>query len=997
MIITIHCAGMPFNGETIQTKSLGGSETACYYVARELVKRGHKVTVFTNAQQEGRWDDVKYSWLGQVSEQHPLGDRFHFYAENSPSDVTIIQRHPLAFRFAWQSKINLWWLHDLGLYRNREIVASHLWNVDGILPVSKWHGKQLKEVYSLEDEIIYPIMNGVDLDLYTADDVELPSVFDWDSHQDQIRLLFAARPERGLENLVKPDGIMQELWKKDKRFHLYVCGYDNVTDPMREYYAMLNKWIEQQPNCTNIGALTKAQLAQVEQKCDTYVYPTTFEDTSCIMAMECAAAGLPFMHGPTGALPETTQGLGAVEVKLKKLKVDTKAWVNKLIQIHSRPKVIAELCDRQLKAASRFTWDHAAMMIEQHVGAIFKKKQRNKSSILRGLIQNSDIYAARLYAGKEVFSDPVGMRCIDELDLCYQFTKDNSWKEHYETYYEYEKERGVVYGPEDLRGNGRFRSVATLVSQLPDGCTVLDYGCAHGHYTINLAKLFPKKNFVGVDIAESNIKIAKDWATSDKVPNVEFYCDTVPERADDHKEIGSWYNPEEYCCIIAAEVLEHVESAQWLTDELCKLLKQDGLFIGTTPYGPWEYQGFKIHHPWRAHVHHFERMDLHDMYLHHPGFNVVVVPGGKAANQFETMGSYTFHFRKPTEPSRSIDYERKFKLAWARETISLCMILKDCEKTILRSLSSIKDSVDEIVLAVDRTSTDTTFDVVKQFAKEQDLWPIVKIFEIDSPLETGFFVARNASIEKASCDWIMWIDSDEFVAYPERIHKYLRNNQYKGYAMKQHHFAIEPLGVIKTDLPCRIFRNGEGVQFFGYIHEHPERKMNDGIGCAMAIPDVDIAHEGYTTDVDRKGRFRRNIGLMLKDRKKNPDRRLGKFLWMRDTAQMLGGKRAAGIQLTPQDIKMAEDGAKMWEYLLKQRELRMCLDGLQFYSALRTILGPGFEAGIAFQSSKIPGKVNPANGSMPTFVGFFKDKKVLSDLVKLMCDNGTTHYESKYW
>lgn len=1001
MIITVHCAGMPFNGETIETKSLGGSETACYYVARELVKRGHKVTVFTNEQKEGRWDGVKYSWLGQASEQNPLGDRFHFFGESSPSDVLIVQRHPLAFRYPWQSKINLWWLHDLGLYRNRETVQAHMWNIDGVLSVSEWHGKQLQDVYGIQDEVICPIQNGVDLSLYKLenampDDSQLSETF---AHrkEGEIRLLFAARPERGLENLVRPNGIMHKLHQKDRRFHLYMCGYENTTEPMVDYYKTLHGWIEQLPNCTNLGALTKVQLAQVEQVCDTYVYPTTFEDTSCIMAMESAAAGLPFMCGPTGALKETTTGMGVKMIPLKRNQVDVDAWAKTLIKLHNKPQAVAELCKKQLSSARKWSWDKAADKLEAHIDAIFTKKRSNKTSTLRSLIDKSDYYAAIKLTEDmpKIGEDRISQRCREELDICYEFARDRNWKEHYERYYEYEKDRGVEYGPEDVRANNRFRSVAYLVAQLPDGCTVLDYGCAHGHYTVNLAKSFPKKRFVGVDIAESNIKIAKDWATDDKVPNVEFYCDTVSDLGQASGTEGWW--KQKYCSIIAAEVLEHVEDASKLVDNLCRVLKKKGLFIATTPYGPWEAQGFKRHHPWRAHVHHFEREDLHDMFLHHPEFNVVVVPSGKSPNQFETMGSYTFSFRKPEEASKKIDYQRKFDQVSPRQTLSLCMIVKDAEQTILRSLHAVKDYVDEIVIGIDKTTTDLTRYLVKEFENEQKLWPVVHIFDIDSPIETGFFVARNATLKEASGDWIMWVDSDEFMAYPERLHKYLRNNQYKGYGMKQHHFAIEPLGVIKSDLPCRLFRNHEGVEFFGYVHEHPERKMNDGIGCAMMIPDIDIAHEGYTTDAQRKERFKRNIPLMFKDREKNKDRRLGKFLWLRDTAQMLGGKRKMGMQLTAQDMKMAEEGAKMWEELLKAKELRMCLDGLQFYSAVTSMLGKGFEAGVSFQSSKIPGRVNPDGGGMPTFVGFFRDKKHLYSLMKLMADNGTSNYESRYW
>ena len=65
MHIAMAVPGMPFNGETIPNgQSLGGSESAGYYMARELVKRGHKVIVFTNSEKGGTWDGVTYEYFG---------------------------------------------------------------------------------------------------------------------------------------------------------------------------------------------------------------------------------------------------------------------------------------------------------------------------------------------------------------------------------------------------------------------------------------------------------------------------------------------------------------------------------------------------------------------------------------------------------------------------------------------------------------------------------------------------------------------------------------------------------------------------------------------------------------------------------------------------------------------------------------------------------------------------------------------------------------------
>ena len=56
----------------MDTLSLGGSESAGLYMSRELVRRGHQVTAFTNGQ-PGKWDGVEIASIGQSNEQFPAG------------------------------------------------------------------------------------------------------------------------------------------------------------------------------------------------------------------------------------------------------------------------------------------------------------------------------------------------------------------------------------------------------------------------------------------------------------------------------------------------------------------------------------------------------------------------------------------------------------------------------------------------------------------------------------------------------------------------------------------------------------------------------------------------------------------------------------------------------------------------------------------------------------------------------------------------------------
>lgn len=935
MQFIILCLGMPFNGETIKHQSLGGSESAAYYVAKELAKTDD-VIVFTNHPEEGAWDGVRYLFAGQQTEQTPMGDRFHFYASSTPHDVLIIQRVPNAFAYNFASKINLWWVHDLALYRHKALVDSQLHNIDAVLTVSDYHKRQIMDVYGIDESRIATINNGVDLSLFAGSDP---------AQRQAKTLLYSSRPERGLENLVAPGGIMEQLGPE---YHLQVCGYDNTTEQMRPYYEWLWKRIDELPNCVNLGSLSKAELADVMETSTALAYPTTFEEVSCITAMEAMAAGLPFISTAHAALPETCRGSGSTLVEVKggydNPRVDTKAFVQAIRKVHEDPATWTAMHKAQLAAAKNKGWAGVADNLMFTVHECFEGY--SMPSRLRRLVDNSDYYAAKALSDRMCQSkseNALGGHIRDELKTCYAFTDNpKAWGQHYEDYYEYEKQRGVEYGPESLDGENRFEAVSNRLAGFLGGSlgsVVLDYGCAHGHYTINLAKRFPGTQFVGIDIAESNIEKAKEWANAECLDNVSFFVD------DTTTGLAESVGAEKFDAIIAAEVLEHVARPEEVANVLLEKLRPNGMFLATTPFGPWEAIGYKQHWPWRAHVHHFEKADLALMFGELEGLEINVIPASRTRDG-ELVGSYMLsghntdigHRMPEVKAIPPEHYAKKIATTKGRDTLSLCMIVKDAECDIARALQSVADEVDEVVIRVDSDTTDRTRTIIDEFLSQRP-WLRSSIFEGPSPLHIGFAAARNQTLRRATADWVLWLDSDEVVVKAQNIRKYLRANQFGGYALQQHHFSVEPLGVLKTDMPCKIFRNHKGIRFFGVVHEHPEMDLNKGVGHVKLLPDIHIMHNSYLTEDVRRARFARNIRLMERDRELLPNRTLGKMLWVRDVAQMIQFSRERTGTVDDGLRQKAADATQLWEQLVEEN-LRMATESLGYYSTLVEAVAP---------------------------------------------------------
>ncbi|HKD14835.1 MAG TPA: glycosyltransferase family 2 protein [Candidatus Angelobacter sp.] len=84
--------------------------------------------------------------------------------------------------------------------------------------------------------------------------------------------------------------------------------------------------------------------------------------------------------------------------------------------------------------------------------------------------------------------------------------------------------------------------------------------------------------------------------------------------------------------------------------------------------------------------------------------------------------------------------------------LSVCIITLNEEANIGRTVESVKDIADEIIV-VDSGSTDSTVSIAQSYA--------AKVF-VES--WKGFALQKNSALDKASCDWILSLDADEEVS-----------------------------------------------------------------------------------------------------------------------------------------------------------------------------------------------------------------------------------------
>lgn len=274
----------------IESKGLGGSETAAVRLAEALSEKGHTVTVY------GEVDQCAYK---QVSFRH--------HSSFDPSrwcDGLIVSRIPQMGAVHVNTVRKVLWMHDTDYGPALGPVEAA--GFDAIFTLSHWHRSHVLSTYPWLNEGPRPVLvtaNGIVPDYFKG---EQPL-------RNSKRAIYSSSPDRGLDFLL-------EIWPQ-VRFHVpdaelafcYATVYDKVAETVPEIRAFREKirHLSEQPGVVNMGSLTQPQLAREMQSSGVWLAPSwstpsgcRFHETFCIGAVEAAAAGCRRVMSGWGALEE---------------------------------------------------------------------------------------------------------------------------------------------------------------------------------------------------------------------------------------------------------------------------------------------------------------------------------------------------------------------------------------------------------------------------------------------------------------------------------------------------------------------------------------------------------------------------------------------------------------------------------------------------------------------------------------------------------------------
>jgi glycosyltransferase involved in cell wall biosynthesis len=392
--ILIYTRGLPISGEDPVEVSSGGSEAAAVSMARALQRLGHSVTISCltdRARQVGGVDlfpcDDLSSYLADGDCDVFLSSRFH----------DVLQR-PV--------KANLigMWHHDMPCKTTLGWLGPALATSDCSLFVSQFQRDAYEQYRKGISRLALLTSNGVDFCALETIARDAPD------GRSAPKLIYASRPERGLHFLL--DKIWPRIRERHPDAELLVASYAGVADPaLKAYEEACAALLRRASGVRVLGNLTRRNLWRTMANCVAVLHPTDFPETSCMVALEAQALGIPVVASDRFALRETV----AFKPTLVGEAWGTDAYVGSFVDTTSR-LIEDETFAGEAKAAGlrhvcreTHSWDAiAAQWTDYFCGLLSERCRRPRPKISATiLVKNEELHLRRCIESIEGVVDEI--------------------------------------------------------------------------------------------------------------------------------------------------------------------------------------------------------------------------------------------------------------------------------------------------------------------------------------------------------------------------------------------------------------------------------------------------------------------------------------------------------------------------------------------------------------------------------------------------------------
>jgi len=360
-----------YNVDSPYQRPMGGSQSALCYLAEELAKRGHEVSLFNASSQVSVTRGVTCAPAAKVSA-----------TAWKEQDVVVVQNfadsaadlRPLLSEGA---KLILWTQHAHDQPAMKGLLNPHLRDAhDAFVFVSDWQKCQFEAVFQVDPQRSTVLRNAISpafQNLFRDDEPIL-------SRKPQHPVLaYTSTPFRGLNVLLAAFPLIREsLPDATLKVYSSMQVYQMAAEKDAAQYGAIYERCRTTTGVEYIGSVPQRQLAQELLDATLLAYPNHFAETSCISVMEAMAAGCQVVTSQLGALPETTAGFGTLIPMSDDWQIYGKQFVDRTIDVlrqylHSENSVEERLREQVSYINSHCTWRQRAQQWEAWLSTLVAK------------------------------------------------------------------------------------------------------------------------------------------------------------------------------------------------------------------------------------------------------------------------------------------------------------------------------------------------------------------------------------------------------------------------------------------------------------------------------------------------------------------------------------------------------------------------------------------------------------------------------------------------
>ena len=267
--IVIYNNAVPFAGDEIERRGVGGSEGDIIHLAKEFYNTGKfNVHVYCQCLREGRYDGVWYRDVNRMDAE----------LKSMEVDLFISSRNVLPFKelnlkTTYKIKKTCFWAHDLAedvLWNDFDEEAAK--KIDSFVFLSRFHQQDVINKFGFipkEKCIIIP--NGVNPNRYLKSPAKIKG-----------KVVYSSTPYRGLEVLLRiwPEIRRQVPWAELSIFSsIKVYGEHFDDSPWEDLYATAKRL----EGVHYHGTVKQDRLAQEQMSSELCLYPNMFPETCCLV------------------------------------------------------------------------------------------------------------------------------------------------------------------------------------------------------------------------------------------------------------------------------------------------------------------------------------------------------------------------------------------------------------------------------------------------------------------------------------------------------------------------------------------------------------------------------------------------------------------------------------------------------------------------------------------------------------------------------------------